>query len=73
MNIRDECSVDESCIYCKFFYSYHDKCEDELEPSEFGNCTHPLNVEKDKVVGENNTCDLRIDIRDKIKSARRNI
>ena len=57
-NIREETNWKKSCQWCKYFTSYQNEYEDELEPPDLGRCGNNANKDKDKCFGYNLTCDL---------------
>jgi hypothetical protein len=57
-NIREETEWKKTCQWCKWFTSYQDEYEDELEPSDFGRCGNDANSDKDECFGDGLTCDL---------------
>ena len=57
-NIREETEWKKSCQWCKWFTSYQDEYEDELEPPDFGRCNNEANSDKDECFGDGLTCDL---------------
>ena len=57
-NIREETQWKKTCQWCKYFTSYQDEYEDELEPPDFGRCGNDANSDKDECFGDGLTCDL---------------
>lgn len=57
-NIREETEWKKTCQWCKWFTSYQDEYEDELEPPDFGRCGNDANSDKDDCFGDGLTCDL---------------
>lgn len=53
-NFRETDDKKKDCISCKYFISYADEYEDELEPYELGRC----NKDIAEMVGEETVCDM---------------
>jgi len=49
--------VKRSCLTCKYFHSWEDIYEDELEPFDSGLCKYEESDNYNKGVGENDDCE----------------